>query len=633
MKKLTRGLRTKAVSTLLALSLLVSVIAATLTGCASDSMEGILICANCKQAPAAKHTVSCCLMEHCTASGYGVLVAQADKTYKFYAFDDEGDAAALEVLKKIEAEGVKNYITVKVTGKLEETAGTYDWAHGDKSGTIDYQGTISKVALEYDGSHAAFTAGAAEFPETMTVEISSAAYTGAEVVPTVVLKDGDYTLKEGFDYTVACENNVDTGVAGITITGVGPYYKGVIGGSFDIELNGVLICANCKQAPAAKHTVACCLMEHCAASGYGVLAAQPDKTYKFYEFDDAGDAAALELLKKIETDGVKNYITVKVGGDIKEEAGTYDWALGEKSGTIDYQSSISNVTLAFDETHAGFAAGAVEFPETMTVEVAAAQYTGAEVVPNVVLTDGDYTLKAGFDYNVVCENNVELGTANVKIVGVGPYYKGEISETFNIELNGILICANCKQAPAAKHTVACCLMEHCAASGYGVLVAQPDKTYKFYAFDEAGDASALELLKKIEADGVKNYITVKLTAGKIEETAGTYDWALNDKSGTVDYQGSISGAEFAYDETYAGFAAGAVEFPETMTVEIADAAYTGSEVVPEVVLKDGDYTLKAGFDYNVICENNVEVGTANAKIVGVGPFYKGEIAKTFEITE
>ena len=433
MKKLTRGLRTKAVSTLLALSLLVSVIAATLTGCASDSMEGILICANCKQAPAAKHTVSCCLMEHCTASGYGVLVAQTDKTYKFYAFDDEGDAAALELLKKIEAEGVKNYITVKVTGKLEETAGTYDWAHSDKSGTVDYQGTISKVALEYDGSHAAFTAGAAEFPETMTMEISSAAYTGAEVVPEVVLKDGDHTLKAGFDYNVVCENNVELGTANVKIVGVGPYYKGELSETFDVELNGVLICANCKQAPAAKHTVACCLMEHCAASGYGVLAAQPDKTYKFYEFDDAGDAAALELLKKIEADGVKNYITVKLtAGKIEETAGTYDWALNDKSGTVDYQGSISGAEFVYDDTHAGFATGAVEFPKTMTVEIADAAYTGAEVVPEVVLKDGDYTLKAGFDYNVICENNVEVGTANVKIVGVGPFYKGEIAKTFEI---------------------------------------------------------------------------------------------------------------------------------------------------------------------------------------------------------
>ena len=632
MKRIIRAFRTKAVSTLLALSLLVSVTAVALTGCSSKSVDGILICANCKQAPAAKHTVACCLMDHCAASGYGVLVAQADKTYKFYAFDDAGDAVALDLLKKLETDGVKNYISVKVTGKFEDTAGTYDWAHGEKSGTVDYQGTVTKVALEYDDSHAAFAANAVEFPDAMTVEISSAAYTGSEVVPTVVLKDGDYTLKEGFDYTVACENNVDTGVAGIKITGVGPYYKGAIGGSFDIELNGVLICANCKHAPAAKHTVACCLMEHCAASGYGVLAAQADKTYKFYEFDDAGDALALELLKKIEADGVKNYITVKVGGDIKEEAGTYDWALGEKSGTVDFQGSISNVTLAYDDTHAGFAADAVEFPETMTVEIANAAYTGSEVVPDVVLTDGDYTLKAGFDYNVICENNVEIGTANIKIVGVGPYYKGTIEKTFEVEMNGVLICANCKHAPAAKHTVACCLMDHCAASGYGVLVAQPDKTYKFYEFDDAGDALALELLKKIEADGVKNYITVKVD-GKVSEVPGTYDWELGEKSGTVDFQGTITEVALEYDDSHAGFAAEAAEFPETMTVEVANAAYTGSEVVPDVVLVDGEYTLKAGFDYNVICENNVEVGTANIKIVGVGPYYKGTIEKTFEITE
>ena len=430
-----KGFMKRSVSVMLLLAMITGVVNVSVFAAETKTFDGVLICANCKQAGPVKHTVQCCLMDACAASGYGILVAQPDKTYKFYAFDDEGDALALTLLKDLQAEGVKNYITVKVTGKLDETAGKYDWSFGEKGGTIDYQGTISGATIEYDGTHAGFTADAVEFPENITVEISDAIYTGVAVVPTVSIKDGAYTLKEGFDYNVACTNNVEVGTANITITGVGAYYMGKIEKTFEIknEFDGVLICANCKQAGPVKHTVQCCLMDACAASGYGILVAQPDKTYKFYAFNDEGDALALALLKDLQAEGVKNYITVKVTGKLDETAGKYDWSFGEKGGTIDYQGTISGATIEYDGTHAGFTADAVEFPENITVEISDAIYTGVAVVPTVSIKDGAYTLKEGFDYNVACTNNVEVGTANITITGAGAYYKGKIEKTFEIK--------------------------------------------------------------------------------------------------------------------------------------------------------------------------------------------------------
>jgi len=53
--------------------------------------------------------------------------------------------------------------------------------------------------------------------------IADQTYTGSAIEPTVTVKDGDVTLTLGTDYTVAYENNVETGTATVTVTGTGDY--------------------------------------------------------------------------------------------------------------------------------------------------------------------------------------------------------------------------------------------------------------------------------------------------------------------------------------------------------------------------------------------------------------------------
>ena len=53
--------------------------------------------------------------------------------------------------------------------------------------------------------------------------IADQTYTGSALEPTVTVKDGDVTLTLGTDYTVAYENNVETGTATVTVTGTGDY--------------------------------------------------------------------------------------------------------------------------------------------------------------------------------------------------------------------------------------------------------------------------------------------------------------------------------------------------------------------------------------------------------------------------
>jgi len=77
-----------------------------------------------------------------------------------------------------------------------------------------------------------------------------------------------------------------------------------------IKTTGTLIdtmCgANATQADADAHTRECALMEHCLASGFGMII-----DGKFHKFDAAGDKLAAEIFR---TTTKKDHITATVEG-------------------------------------------------------------------------------------------------------------------------------------------------------------------------------------------------------------------------------------------------------------------------------------------------------------------------------
>ena len=78
--------------------------------------------------------------------------------------------------------------------------------------------------------------------EDITVAaIPDQTYTGSELKPSVVVKDGDKTLVEGTDYTVSYSNNINAALATdgaaaptVTITGIGDDYAGTTSTTFTI---------------------------------------------------------------------------------------------------------------------------------------------------------------------------------------------------------------------------------------------------------------------------------------------------------------------------------------------------------------------------------------------------------------
>lgn len=63
---------------------------------------------------------------------------------------------------------------------------------------------------------------------------------------------------------------------------------------------------------------------------------------------------------------------------------------------------------------------------------------------------------------------------------------------------------------------------------------------------------------------------------------------------------------------------------------IADQIYTGSALIPDVVVKAGSKVLVKDVDYTVLYSNNTNVGTASVKVTGKGT-YEGSYTTNFKI--
>lgn len=80
----------------------------------------------------------------------------------------------------------------------------------------------------------------AKFKKMMTnkditeVAIDPIIFTGSEITPKPVVKDGENILKVDVDFTLSYSSNIDAGTATVTITGIGDY-SGTVTVTFDIE--------------------------------------------------------------------------------------------------------------------------------------------------------------------------------------------------------------------------------------------------------------------------------------------------------------------------------------------------------------------------------------------------------------
>ena len=228
---------------------------------------------------------------------------------------------------------------------------------------------------------------------------------------------------------------------------------------------------------------------------------------------------------------------------------------------------------------------------TVTLSKTSFTYTGSACKPKVTVTDGSKTLTLNTDYAVRYINNVEVGTASVKISGKGDY-TGSVTKTFTITEATTKDLSDCtitlsktvymSDGTARKPKVT-------VTDGSKTLTLGTDYLVRYVNNVEPGTATVV-------IAGRGNY------TGRVEKTFKILDPDAKQISAC------------------------------TITLSKTQFTYTGNSCKPKVTVKDGNTVLTMGTDYNVRYVNNVNVGTATVVISGTGN-YQGIVNKTFTIVQ
>jgi gliding motility-associated-like protein len=208
-------------------------------------------------------------------------------------------------------------------------------------------------------------------------------------------------------------------------------------------------------------------------------------------------------------------------------------------------------------------------------------YTGSALTPAVVVKDGSTTLNATTDYTVAYTNNTNVGTATVTITGTGNYL-GTKTQTFTIVTK--------------------------AASGL-TIDAIANQTYT---------GSALTPAVVVKDGGTTLTLGMDYTAAYSANTnVGT---AILTITGTGNYTGTKA-------QTFAILP----KAVNTLSIDpIINQIYTGAEITPLAVVKDGGKILTLATDYTIAYSDNTNAGTARVTITGIGN-YAGENPQSFTI--
>ena len=265
----------------------------------------------------------------------------------------------------------------------------------------------------------------------------------------------------------------------------------------------------------------------------------------------------------------------------------------------------------------------------------AVEKTADQLGTIVIKGSTDVVLKAGTDYKVIYENNTNVGKANVYLQGISSTLGGKkCIGTFDIkpaEITSTTITVPESVAYDGSKTEA---SEYLKKSDIKVqaktytwtkktngtfdkvekLIDVPDTLYKTTFGTKSGTLSGGKIV-----DGTKLTTTVT-EADKIDTTSDAYK---NYKISAL-----ASGITASKDTTVATLSIANAD----VTVVGAPFVYTGKEIKPDLVVKDGNRTLVKDVDYEVVSTvNATNAGTAKITIKGKGD-YSAAKTKTVEFT-
>lgn len=507
------------------------------------------------------------------------------------------------------------------TGKVQTQSITVKYRNktlkNGKDYTVSYQNNINAgtayVIIKGKGSYSgtvkrSFTIKPAIIYKQCTFyKIASQYYTGSQIKPVPKIKNGTTTLKNGTDFTLTYQNNVNKGTAKVYIKGKGNY-SGSCSLTFSITARPV---------STLKITV--------PSATYNGKAQKPAVTVKYnnYKFKNGTDYT---LSYKNNTKIGTATVTVKGKGKLS----------GTKSVTFKINAKpIKNAVITYNNS---------------------LTYNGSTLSPAVTVKYGNATLKKNTDYTVAYSNNVNAGTGTITITGKG-IYGGSVKKTFTIKKLGISATAvsgtgnkvytgsAIKPVPAVK-------------AGGRTLKNGTDFTVSYKNNTEPGTATLIVNGKGNYSGSVSK--TFKITARAINDVEvtvpdtvftgeqvrpdvvvsyGSYQF-ISDSDYTLSFKDNVNIGTASVVVTGKNHLSGSrtVTFPiekaDISSTEIAvkNATFTGSAIKSDVDVRLGNVTLKEGTHYTLSYKNNVNAGTAQVTISGKGSL-EGAVTMSFTIAK
>ena len=127
--------------------------------------------------------------------------------------------------------------------------------------------------------------------------------------------------------------------------------------------------------------------------------------------------------------------------------------------------------------------------------------------------------------------------------------------------------------------------------------------------------------------------TVTVKDGRKTLTAGTdYTVTYKDNTNVGTATATVTGTGNYTGSVETKFNITAKALTASMVRDIAAQTYTGSPIVPELTVKDGETALSKDTDYTVKYQNNLNAGTATVTLTGKGN-YSDSVSKTFTIKQ
>lgn len=409
-------------------------------------------------------------------------------------------------------------------------------------------------------------------------------WTGKEVKPDVLIRCADCNkeLKEGTDYKLEYKNNVNVGTATVKVVGMGAY-KGVDQtANFEIEedcgWNGIKYYNDTYQNG-----------DHIGSLEWSEWRYNKKTPYISIACNHCGK----------ELENGKDYTITFSNTDHPGEGTAKVVGLNEYAGhELSFTYTLKPKDLKAESYYNGDDLGTYK-------------WTGKEVKPDIgkIYVQDIYGFVVdteaveGKDYQLEYSNNIEEGTATVKVVGIGDAKGTVLTYTYHIEKqhgwNGFSVTGHKDgdDLGAAEYT--------------GSEVRYPisnvtDKTGK--VLSEGTD------YKLVYSDNTKPGVANVQIIGLNDYDGCTLSFTYT----IVDHDGESGFHNNLY----------------TDGADMGSYAYTGEEVKPSIGLMYSNYNqtfLIEGVDYKVEYSNNINPGVATAKVIGIGRYTGHEMSFTYTI--